>query len=189
MSGVGPERDGTIAAPGADCIRSVSSAERTGSTSFKERVSMLTKIKHSKGETEIIWKEENGLTGESIEHKLTCSEPPRPELVDALQAFTSYVIELCELPSEYGDTLSVTGVSINENEHMGTGIVVTSLKKVSKANSPVVINTPHLSKDASCDGGPKWPVYVAGMLDALESEATLYRQGRRSQQELPLTAA
>jgi hypothetical protein len=147
---------------------------------------MLTKIKHSKGETEISWREENNIKGESVEHKLICSESPRPELVSALQEFAGYVIDLCELPGEYGDSLTVTGVSISENDHMGTGIVVTSLKKVTKANSPVVINTPHLSATASCDGGPKWPPYVNGMLTRLESEATLYREGKRAQQELPL---
>ena len=142
----------------------------------------FTKIKHSRGEVELAWRDD-GLR-QNIEHRLTSSESPRPEFLTALQDFKRYVLHLCELPGGYDAEMTISSVSISSNDTQGRGIVVTALKKLPDVNSPLVLNTPHLTETASYDGGPELPSFACAMLDRLEEEAAKFRSGERAQQEL-----
>ncbi|MFA6165360.1 MAG: hypothetical protein WC700_02005 [Gemmatimonadaceae bacterium] len=141
----------------------------------------FTKIKYSKGDVSLAWKDD--LPRTVITHELNCGDPPRPEFVVALAAFATYLLDIAELDSGWNRNLTIQSVAISENDQ-GRGIVVTGLKKVAQAASPIVINTPFLSELASYEGGPQLPRYAIGMLDALEVEAGKYRQGERAQTDL-----
>jgi hypothetical protein len=141
---------------------------------------MLHKVKHHKGQTEVVWDEVTG-AGDSIEHRLVSADPPRPELRTGLQKLAAYVLETCELPRGYGERLTVISVSLNYNDKLGRGLTVTSLRDVDTADSPVVINTPHLTE-------MRWPMYLAPLVENLVKEAESFRLGRRAQTELPLRA-
>lgn len=140
----------------------------------------FTKIKYSlKDGVALEWQDAE--LAQSIEHRLVSSQEPRPEFIAALQAFTQYVRHLCDLPMSFETGLTISGVSISENDSQGRGLVVTALKKLPSCNAPLVINTPHMPETASSEGGPEMPAFAIRMLDALEDEAAKYRAGERAQ--------
>lgn len=140
-----------------------------------------TKIKHGpKGTT--LTRVEDRANEDSVESTLTSHELPRPEFVAALQALQAWVLEVCELPTDYAAGMTVVGVSISLGEH--GGCVVTALKQVSAAASPVVINSPHVPAVATRDGGGSLPRRVVEMLEALELEAERFWKGQRAQADL-----
>lgn len=141
----------------------------------------FTKIKYSKGDVMLAWKDD--LPRTTITHELNCGDTPRPEFVIALADFATYLLDIAELDAAWNRELTIQSVTITENDQ-GRGIVVTGLKKVAMAPSPIVINTPFLSELATSVGGPTLPRYVIGMLDQLELEAGKYRAGERAQQDL-----
>lgn len=147
----------------------------------------FTKIKCHKGEVELAWRDSGPRY--ALEHRLTSGDEPLPEFAAALQAFSRYVLHLCDLPPTYAAGLTVTGVSISENEQQGRGIVVTALKALADSPAPLVINTPHLPETPSHDDGPCLPTFTRQMLDELERRAADYRAGIRAQQDLFAGAA
>lgn len=142
-----------------------------------------TKIKYSprKGTVSLTRVEDRG-DEDSIESTLTSHESPRPEFVDALQALTPWLLNVCELPESYSEGLSVTGVSLTLGEY--GGCVVTALKGVRSANAPVVLNSPHVPAQPTSEGGPSLPANAKAALDHLEEEAERFWRGERSQGEL-----
>ena len=143
----------------------------------------FSKIKYSlKDGVALEWRDAE--LAQAVEHRLTSSQEPRPEFLTALQAFAQYVRHLCDLPMSFEAGLVVSGVSISENDTQGRGIVVTALKKVSGANSPLVLNTPHVPETATSEGQPELPAFAVRMLNTLEEEAALYRAGQRAQVDM-----
>lgn len=144
---------------------------------------MFTKIKHKDGETVLEWKDTDAK--QSIVHSLSSHDEPRPEFNAALQALTSAVLTICDLPLGYDADMKVSGVTLMKHDTMGLGCVITALKKVPHVNSPLVINTPFCTEnsgDGNGDGG-LWPREVA-LLEALVAEAERYRKGDRAQQDM-----
>ena len=142
----------------------------------------FSKIKYAKGDVTIAWKDEGPRS--TVTHEMQSGEAPRPELFTALQAFATFVLDIAELDSGWQRDLTIQSVSIGESEALGRGIVVTALKKVTGAHSPIVLNTPFLTELPSSEGGPRLPRYAIDMLDTLEAEAAKFRAGERAQQSL-----
>lgn len=140
-----------------------------------------TKIKHNKGTTTLT-RVEDRTAKESIEQTLTSHDDPRPEFVTALQALTAWVVDVCDLPDDYDHDMRITGVSLSPGEY--GGCVVTALKKVSGANAPVVINTPHVPETPTSDESPCLPPPVCAMIATLEEEADKFWRGQRAQAEM-----
>lgn len=141
----------------------------------------FSKIKHSKGATTLTRVEDRSNT-DSIEQTLTSYETPRPEFITAMQALTSWVIRICDLPIDYADGMTITGVSVSLGEY--GGCVVTALKKVVGANAPVVINTPHVPELATSESGPELPPEAVRLLNELDDEALKFWNGERAQKDL-----
>lgn len=141
----------------------------------------FSKIKHSKGATTLTRVEDRSNT-DSIEQTLTSYETPRPEFVTAMQALTSWVVRICELPINYAEGMTIIGVSVSLGEY--GGCVVTALKKVAGANAPVVINTPHVPETATSDAGPELPPETVRLLNELDDEALKFWNGERAQKDL-----
>jgi hypothetical protein len=143
---------------------------------------MITKVKHSKGETKILWNESRREQEELIEHEMTCTEMPRPELLDAIKAFIPYVLEICELPKDYAERMSVSAIHLNQcvqDDIDVVGLVVTAQKSLARTQAPMIINTPFLAD-------PGWPHYMPKVVERLEAEALKFRNGNRAQQVLPM---
>lgn len=69
--------------------------------------------------------------------------PPLGSFKDALQGFTSYVIDLIPLLEPTRETLTVTTINLSEDKNGLRGVIVTATSPVEKAyNKPLVINTP-----------------------------------------------
>jgi hypothetical protein len=89
---------------------------------------------------------------DEVKMSLTSYDKPKPELCALLNTLTRDVEEICRLPVGYCVLSEIRGVSFSwTNDVMGA--VITCLVKVETANSPVVINTPHLSSEQYSDGG------------------------------------
>lgn len=140
----------------------------------------FTKIKRKDGAVLLEWTTTNG--DDSRRTTLTSTDEPEPEFTDALQAMALHVCRLLDLPDEYAEGMTVSGVSISRNDHQGRGIVVTCLKTLGKTNAPLVINTPHLPEEN--EHGPEIPSDMLRALDELEARAVRYHNGHRMQADL-----
>jgi len=112
---------------------------------------------------------------------------PRPEFVAALQALAADVCLICELPADQVERLSVRGASFSHTNDV-MGAVITAMKPVKTAQSPLVLNTPHIPSAPYSDegGGPVLAEETVARLEAVINEAAQYIDGNRAQQPLPL---
>jgi hypothetical protein len=96
-------------------------------------------------------------------------------------------VKICELPESDAAKLKIRGVTLT-HAHDVLGAVITALKPLKTANSPLVINTPHLPECAySGDGDDPNPTMHDGMperLHALVVQAQRYLDGDRAQGDL-----
>ena len=143
---------------------------------------MFTKIKHKAGETILEWQDSS--EHEAVLHSLRSHEDPRPEFLTALQALTSVVLSLCELPLDYGDGLTILGVTITDHDTLGRGTVITALKKLTRSQAPLVINTPHVTEAGSHENAPTLFGRELDLIEQLQEEAARYMKGERAQQNL-----
>lgn len=149
----------------------------------------FTKIKFVGTKVELAWTTKK--LHQEVEHRLTSSQAPAQPLLAALEAFRDPVLRLLELPLRYGDGLRVQSLSINVEEKDGRrGLVVTSLKEIASAHSPLVLNTPHLRErmDEETEKG-FLPEEWLRLLEDAESGATRYVNGERAQSDLFADAA
>lgn len=138
------------------------------------------KIKHS-DKTELTWTTSAG--GEDvIVATLASYDLPEPEFREAFAALVPHVVQLLELPEDYGEGMKVTSVSIGRNDHQGLGVVITALKKISGAKAPLVINTPHVVEID--ESGPEMTDALFHAIEELEARAARYVQGHRAQGDL-----
>lgn len=120
----------------------------------------------------------------AITHHLSSAEPPAEGFLGALVGLIQPVLALLELPDSYGAGMEVVGVSFTHEEERGRGAVVTCLKSVAGAQSPVVLNTPYLPETAADENSPTLPAALASAIEALCDEAERYLDGEREQLDL-----
>lgn len=108
----------------------------------------------------------------------------------ALADLVQDVCAIVECPETYGDSIKVRGVSFTDTDGI-RGAVITALKGVKTAKSPLVLNTPHLTSAPMNDGdqGPFFDGATSERLELLEAEAIRYINGEREQPGLPLSDA
>ena len=114
---------------------------------------------------------------------------PLQSFRESLAALVVDVCAIIECPEAYGDKLAIRGVTFTDSD--GTrGAVITSLKSVKTAKSPLVLNTPHLTFGPMNDGdqGPFLPDGTITRIERLEAEAIRYINGEREQPQLPIGA-
>lgn len=125
--------------------------------------------------------------GRFDEQVLASFDTPAKEFNDALQALKADVCTICELPSDYANVMRVSSVSITwTNDVMGA--VITAVRPVKTANSPVVLNTPHLPATDYAPGGsgPTLEGATVERLERLIAECHRYILGDRAPHALPL---
>ena len=142
----------------------------------------FSKIKFDGVFTELTWTSKLDGAGEVV-HTLKSTDAPRPEFIGALKAMVGPVLEVLELENAgWEDSLSVSGLSINEEEDGRRGLVCTCRRPLDVANAPLIINTPHLREfrdDEALKGFMPDELYSA--MEAVEKEAALYLKGKRAQ--------
>lgn len=128
--------------------------------------------------------------GNGDEYQFTCRDKARPEFYSALEAMAEHVIDMCELPDNYLDKITVRGVSYSwggENETMGA--TITAAMELEKSYQALNLVTPH---KASAMYNPETPddekqLLTGDCIDALEhlmAECLLYIEGERAQGSL-----
>jgi hypothetical protein len=143
------------------------------------------KIRWNGSEVGLEWTSQDG--SETHNHELTCKDEPRDEFDEALQSLRGDVLVIAELPREYGKDMRVQSVSLSMNAKSGArGAVVTAMKTLAKANSPLALHTPHLLAEIPgelpLDGEPTgvMPTGMWGRIEKLEQEAWAYLAGKRA---------
>lgn len=139
---------------------------------------------------------------EKIYHRIENEKsPPHPDFGKAMQAMVGWVLDTLELPLPYGSTLTVTGLSISEDNAGRLGLIITATKRLEKHDGTVVLNTPLIRRplaDENTDDLPDvWLLFddkLRKYLDAAMDRAEEYISGRREQgnlfdQTLPQGAA
>lgn len=134
-------------------------------------------------------------------HSIEEGPPPAPEFVAALFALAPLVLEVLEIPEpsekdqqtpRWGETLTVTGVSFSTDRNGRAGTVITAVKKLTKGDGSVVMNTPLLrsllpdEKDAE-DLPSTWLMLKPEeeeILATLRERASEYVAGKRAQGDL-----
>ena len=125
--------------------------------------------------------------GRFDERVLSCYDEPIPEFKTALAALVEDVCDICELPADQAEKMRVQSVSLSYTNDI-LGLVITALKSVKTAQSPVVLNTPHIPAQSYAEGG-EGPVLADNTLMRVETvtrEAERYIDGERAQQSLPM---
>ena len=123
------------------------------------------------------------------EYSLTCSEEARPEFYAAMQSLNKHVIEMCELPDDYIERITVRGVSFSYagmDDVMGA--TISAGMRLDDSYTQLNLNTPHKASDSYSGQDPD-PMQVLDdkcveALDRLCEEAELYIDGDRAQMQL-----
>lgn len=150
----------------------------------------FTKIKANGKDVHLEWTTpaSDKAKADLIHHSLESKELPHPDLVAALDALAPWVAELIEVSKPWAKGLKVIGVSVSINAANGArGFVVSALKELAGANSPLVIHTPHLreaSDDENADNSKAADDEFLTKLELIEEQAAHYVEGRRAQVDM-----
>lgn len=116
----------------------------------------------------------------------TSKESPLPDLPAALAAFRPYVLDLCELPRDWAETLVITTLSIREPDENGLrGLIVHFHRGMEKANGRVMLSaTPFLPEcgDETSDNIKTLDDATLALITAAESAAARYVDGQHGEQ-------
>ena len=101
----------------------------------------ITKVKIKPNSTEIGYLESDALESKEVVFK--CWDKQSKEFVESLQVLKPHVIYILELPEEYAETLTITGISIKYEEY-GIGVVISATKELDSLDAPLCLNTPYI---------------------------------------------
>lgn len=150
-----------------------------------ERHIKSVKIDRKSGRIEIVSIEKWGDDNERS-WTLRCYEEPRPELPEAMAALEPHVRGLLGLPEDWArGAIGVAKVSWSWSEKTDIkGASVSCHVHLDAADSPLILNTPHLPYEPYSDGGKCLPEDMVEALEELERCVAEYLDGARSQGEL-----
>ena len=137
----------------------------------------FTKIKYNKDKVELKYHIEQD------EYKISSFDKPRPEFQQAMQKLVVSVVDICEFPEMYGESIDIISVSLSYSSGI-MGATITALKALDTSYAPLVLNTPHLPTQDYSGNNPNAPLLPENAIKAIENlieEAELYLQGKRSQ--------
>jgi hypothetical protein len=146
----------------------------------------ITKVKYDGARVRVEYQKERADGQSADDFTLNCADRPSNAFLAALTALADDVVAICELPEPEARKLTVRGVSFtNTNDIFGA--VITALKELGTANSPLVLNTPHLTEEPYGEGDDSTPLLkteTADRLHTLALEAENYINGDRAQPSL-----
>jgi len=124
------------------------------------------------------------------EYSFTCSDTARPEFYTAVKEVAPHVIEMCELPENYLDRITVRGVSFSYGgaaEVMGA--TISAAMKLDLSHQALNLNTPHkasemYNEDTPADEKQLLSDECIDALNNLQEECKAYISGDRAQVSL-----
>lgn len=140
----------------------------------------INKFKYDGTTTTIEYTFERDGSLDEIKVVLKSTDEPKKELKDLLASLKDSVEEICCLAEGYCSHAEIRGVSFSWTSEI-MGAVITALVPVETANSPVVINTPHLPEEPYSDGNaaPVLPTKCRSILKNILKMAEGYVNGDR----------
>ncbi len=129
-------------------------------------------------------------TNHQDEYSFTCSEEAKPSFYEAMEVLAEHVIDMCELPEEYVERITIRGVSFSyggEAEIMGA--VISASMKLENSYQELNLTTPHKASAMYSPGTPDddMQLLTGECIDALETlqaECEAYIKGDRAQGSL-----
>lgn len=123
------------------------------------------------------------------EYEMNCTDAPKPALTKALSALRKHVAEICQFTQLYVGDMEIRGVSFSYGgDDRVMGATITALKKLSTANAPLVVNTPHLPSAPYTDEDEAMTLLLSADctddLRQLQAEVLAYIDGQREQLDL-----
>lgn len=118
------------------------------------------------------------------EFTMSSVDRPTPTFILALNALAADVVKICEFPEDDAKKLTIRGVSVSHTNDI-MGVCITALKAVKSAQSPLVLNTPHIPEEPY--GDAESPTLTRETLDRVHSfllEVENYIKGERAQPSL-----
>lgn len=114
-------------------------------------------------------------------YQMECVETPRAELGKALDALSPIVCSSLELPLNYAEEMTISGISMVETDTM-IGVIISanrsiSLSRVFNLNTPILI----ISSDQH---PPDFTTEEAALIKEIRREAVEYLKGSRAQLEM-----
>lgn len=145
----------------------------------------LTRVSYKKGKVAISWLQQRP-EDQTDEFSLVSTEQPTHRFVEALQALVPHVLRICELPDQYGNGITVLGVSFSHTNDV-MGAVMTATKKLCHSTSPMLINTPHKPSEpySGDDDSNCLDLETVQALQSVWDQALAYLRGDRAQMLLP----
>jgi hypothetical protein len=139
----------------------------------------INKVKYDK-KLGLVTIEYDQIGDDEVKITLKSTDAPLDELVDCFYNLIPYVETICQLPDGYCNDSEIRGVSLSWTNGI-MGVVVTCLIPLDNANSPMVINTPHVPSEQYSEGGqsPVLSKDVVTVIKTLIEEATRYINGER----------
>jgi hypothetical protein len=124
------------------------------------------------------------------EYSFTCSEKARPEFYKTLEDLREHVLDMCELPANYLDRITVRGVSYSyggEAEVMGA--TISASMRLDNSYQALNINTPHKASAMYNPDTPDDEMQLLSedcieVLSELQYECEKYIKGDRAQGSL-----
>jgi hypothetical protein len=133
--------------------------------------------------------EEPDRAGGFTAHTIECKDPPHPDLRKALAAMADHLVTHCEFPSTWVHDIGVIGCTITHTNEV-QGLVITGRRELENCNAPLIINTPHYTREPYNEDDDSDMAIFSGScgddLDILEHETLAYVDGKREQLKLEL---
>jgi hypothetical protein len=148
---------------------------------------IITKIKYKEVKSEgyrldITYAEYNGMK-DTKETVFKSYEPPHVDFIQALEGLKPVVLDMLELPDDYGKDLTVQGVTV------GTGATITALKKIKTLDDKVLcLNTPFMQFSGCLMNDLQMPLppFAEIAVEELIKEAEEFMDGKRQYTQLKL---
>ncbi len=122
------------------------------------------------------------------EFTLKSGDEPRGTLITQLNAMSQHVVDLCELPADYAANIQVIGITVTYSDDDIQGLGISALRTLENTDQPMVLNTPHFTRDPYSPTAPSDVGVFSGRcaadLDRLEELIFDYVDGDRAQMDL-----
>lgn len=118
---------------------------------------------------------------------LESKDLPHPDLVSALDAMAEHLLVHAEFPSTWLEQVKIISYTVTHTNEV-QGLVITGKKELENCNAPLIINTPHFTRESYNEEDDSdigiFSFECGQHLDVLEREAIAYFEGKRAQLEL-----
>jgi hypothetical protein len=152
----------------------------------------ITKVKDKEGKVIIHYQQATpgGSDGDWDDYTMTCGSKARPEFYEAMNEMVKHVVDICELPRESADLITIGGVTCSYPLDI-MGATISAKLRLRKSNAPLILNTPFKTSELYTETGDPDSLLSGDCVDAictLHEECEAYINGEREQLTLDLAA-